>query len=59
MVETVLSYRVAKVLGIRVNESSKRIKSVNNQITDVLSETEAVIVDIGDHKIKMNFIVMN
>jgi hypothetical protein len=58
-IESILSVKVARELGILVNDSDKRIKSVNNQITDVIGETEKVDVDIGDHKSSMNFIVID
>ena len=52
-------YRVAKELGIVVVQSNKRIKSVNNQITDVVGETENVEIDIENYKKVMNFIVID
>ena len=57
--ESVLSYRVAKELGIAVVQSSKRIKSVNNQVTDVVGETENVEIDIENYKTVMSFSVID
>lgn len=57
--ESVLSYRVAKELVIVVVQSSKRIKSVNNQVTDVVGETENVEIDSENYKTVMSFIVID
>lgn len=57
--ESVLSYRVIRELGIDVVQSSKKIKSVNNQVTDVVGETENVEIDIENYKTVMSFIVID
>ena len=57
--ESVLSYRVARELGIDVVQSSKKIKSVNNQVTNFVGETENVEIYIENYKTVMSFIVID
>ena len=57
--ESVLSAKLVRKLGLKIEDTFKKIKSVNNQVNEALGEVLGLTLAIGDLRIAWNFIVLD